>query len=261
MSAALLARSMIGLPALTKNNHAKWKYSIEAFAAENGITDHLKKVEIPQQRGDRANLLNQKAHIGRLIISTLSPDIITALGEVIVTKNPFEMFQHIEDYFAAECTPEEHESLRRKAQAIRIKMGESIEDYVQRHNKLRQEMIRAKYPNIKDESTSVLFMIRGIQARPSIEPNVPLLLMQKIKSSKDLMAALDVLGTVEQPRPRRRPIQRWSNAPYNPVSSSEYHLNSQSPPQAGRSHFRGRGRGGASRGRRPRGRGQGYFKR
>eukprot|EP00171_Calliarthron_tuberculosum_P001407 IDg1407t1 len=127
------------------------------------------------------------------------------------------MIQLIAETLAADCSAEEHDCLLLNAQRLKIRRHEAIDKYLKRHRELRNEMRRAQYPNIAKESTTVLFAIRGLQARPSLAAQVPMLLLHRLNSLKALEAALDLLGTLERPRqttPRPTP-QDW-NVPTGP---------------------------------------------
>lgn len=55
-------------------------------------------------------------------------------------------------------TPETHETLRVRAEAIRINPRENVEDYFDRDMRLRVEMTQAIYPFIDNEVTTVTLM-------------------------------------------------------------------------------------------------------
>lgn len=82
-------------------------------------------------------------------------------------------------------------------------------------------MVRSKYPNIADERTSVIFAVRGLQARQMLASHVPVLLMQSLRTFKELESAVELLATLERPRqpPRSQPPMQWA-------------LPSQGPPTA-----------------------------
>ncbi len=71
-------------------------------------------------------------------------------------------------------------------------------------------MIWAKYPNIDNQRTSVLFAVKGLQPRHSLAPHVPMLLMQRLQSFRDLESAIDLLTTLEPVRRRKpKPAPMW----------------------------------------------------
>ena len=77
---------------------------------------------------------------------------------------------------------------------------------------VRVLMAPAGYPNIQDERTTVLFVIRGLPDRANMAQNVPLLLTLRPATLKDLATTLDILSTVER-RQNQRPKEPHTSWP------------------------------------------------
>lgn len=77
MACAQAVKPQIGIPALGKDNHAVWKYTVLAFAAENELTEHLQgNVPILQAAGALPPVIKKRAQAGRLIISTIGTTLL-----------------------------------------------------------------------------------------------------------------------------------------------------------------------------------------
>lgn len=173
------------------------------------------------------------------------------------------MVTTIKAHYEAGNSPEDHDRLMRRAQQARINRGESIEAYIKKQRTIRTDMVRANYPGIQDERTTVMFIVRGLQARPSIAHHVSLLLTQRHRTMKDVTAAIELLETLDKPRTPRGHTPNWRARIYNQYQP-------QSPPGAWRDNTspsdrlwyqdRGTHRGMPRRGR-GRGRGAGSYRR
>ena len=94
-----------------------------------------------------------------MVIASIDPELLRQLGTELTSKTSHGMLEAIKDHLAPDCSAQEHECLMRKAQDIRIRRRGSAEHYLERHRALRVDMLRAEYPNIDTESTTVVFAI------------------------------------------------------------------------------------------------------
>lgn len=183
------------LPILGKNNLRLWRASLQAYAEEHGLTQWIETPAPSNIVGDEAVKRKHRAQAYRLITSTLSADTLTRIGEHILELEPRDMLQTIMDAYAADATPAAHEALRARAEQLRIKPRESVDDYVDRHMSLRAEMAQANYPLIENERTTISFIIKGLTARPSFKPHVTMLTLQQPANIRATRTALQMLAT------------------------------------------------------------------
>lgn len=134
-----------------------------SYAAERGLANLLTTPPPPETPGKTEQVRAKKrAQALRLIISTLTPDSLARLGDSILDEEPRVMLIRIQEYYYAEQSPAVQESLRVRAEVMRMKLRESLDDYFDRHLLLRGEMMQSGYPLIDRETTTVSFIVRGL---------------------------------------------------------------------------------------------------
>ncbi len=130
----------------------------------------------------------------RLITSTITADLLLHIGEDMLTKTPYEMMKTVEEHFAADTSPENHDRLLDKARKMTIKAGETIDEYIERHLKMRREMRRAGYPAIRHEATTNNFIFRGLTARPPLAVHVPMMLAQRPPTVREARRLIELVA-------------------------------------------------------------------
>ncbi len=116
------------------------------------------------------------------------------LGDGILSKATHDMMATIRDHLEEEASPAAHERLLHKAQGVNIKPRENMDAYITRLLEIRRDMIRAKYPHIDEESTTVACIVRGLSARPSPAPQIPLLITQRNSTIREFRTLIDLLA-------------------------------------------------------------------
>eukprot|EP00171_Calliarthron_tuberculosum_P005821 IDg5821t1 len=161
------------LPTLKEYNDALWKFAVRIYATEQEFVTYLDEdiPAVPQGITNETHT-KRKSQAVRVIALTLSDNMLLKLGKLI-----------------------------RNAQNLTIKKRETIDDYITRHLVLRQEMTRAKYPDIASDKTTVTFIIRELVARPSLTEYVPMLLAQR----PDSIRSLNTIHPHPQAGPAYRP--------------------------------------------------------
>lgn len=91
----------LSLPTLDKRSYIIWKVTVGVYADDYGLSAYLIGLMGAAAGTDAANTHRVKlAQEKRLITSTIDTDLLTSLGEDILTKEPHEIPKHIDQYFA-----------------------------------------------------------------------------------------------------------------------------------------------------------------
>ena len=183
-------------PVLERSNHKLLLINIKTMAEEHNLIEMLNNTPAEPLSAQQRKT---KAQATRLIVSNLSAESLKYLADDFFDLSPAQMLAHIKDSFTPATTPAAHEALRLRAEAMKIRARETLDEYFERHLSLRREMAMAGYPLISNETTSVNFMLRGLSARPQLSPYVPTLLLQQIDTIKNARAAVDILAAAVLP--------------------------------------------------------------
>lgn len=219
---------------LPDTNYRIWKTSVEAHAAQSSFYNFL-EAEVPTPSANADAHLAKKGEAKLLLRITISHDIQLKLGNDALDRDPHIIYKAIEELFAANNTSAEHDRLRRKANGSTIRIGESLDDYLQRHMYLRREMQRDEYPTISnDRDNTVTHIIFGLAYRPSLRNIVTALLMpackpdtiKKLKETlEEWVASQSLKWTPKQDAPKQGSIWRHYYRRLINYSTAECRLN------------------------------------
>ncbi len=132
-------------------------------------------------------------------------DLIFYIGEDMLTKTPYEIMRTVEEHFAADTSPENHDRLLDKARKMTIKAAETIDEYIERHLQMRYEMLRAGYPAIQHETTTKPLIFRRLTARPPLAVHVPMMLAQRPPTVREARSLIELVAGSTSPAARASP--------------------------------------------------------
>ncbi len=160
-------QQFLAIPKLTKDNFNLWLDAVRVAATANGVQDHIISDPAAPVDAEAATTFSSKRAIAQCIImSSIPAALLPELGHDIYSKSPYSICLHIKSTFDA-STPIDHALLSESARAITLNDQTTIEDYIDRHTKMRARMVSAGYPNIENEITTVMFMIEGLRENPA----------------------------------------------------------------------------------------------
>ena len=92
--------------------------------------------------------------------------MIKPLSKVDFSQTPFQLCLAIKNSLDKNNALD-HSLLAEEARLTTFTEDLSLYDFVAKHEALREKMVAAKYPNIDDEVTTVMFMIEGLRTNIS----------------------------------------------------------------------------------------------
>ena len=116
----------------------------------------------------------------------------------------------IQQYFEKFNTPWNHEVLRNKALQLTIELHETLDEYVERHIRLRGQMRVAKCPGIEDEQVTVIYILNGLrssQYRAIYKRLVPTIIPKTVPDCLDTILALD--SAMDNNERRAHRLKKW----------------------------------------------------
>ena len=151
------------LPPLTMTNAKIWRRMLQAVAHDLHLDTLLDASHTAPQEPERyAEYKRQQERLTVLILTSLPEEITSTLTDDQLKLPPYLLTQHVINT-VTEYTAVDHSLLESKARNTRLSSLDDAEDYILRHRKIRISMCNANYPQIGDESTTVNFLIHGIQ--------------------------------------------------------------------------------------------------
>jgi len=134
---------------------------LEATTAANDSAYHL--TGNPPTPTDLALLSSRTKHKNPLIAIILST-IPAHIANLIVDPNSDPILHDLLTNIAAHIntdTNNDHKNIKTEADTAHYTIEMALSDYTTLHEKIRTQMIAAKFPNIANPSTTVEFMVEG----------------------------------------------------------------------------------------------------
>lgn len=182
------------IPFLTRSNYHFWDANTMVSAEEHEISDMFTIPAPAELVGAVQKHAKRRSQAYLLVLSTLTQDTLARIDHEPPIQEPRQMLFMIKEAYAVDETPKAHETLRLLAKAILIKPRESLEDYFDRHMRLRVEVTQTRiYPLIENEVTPVKLILNGLSARPVYKPNITMLRLQRMNSIQETRSAVQVL--------------------------------------------------------------------
>lgn len=192
-----VTRPYLQLPMLNTDRVEAWVYQVKAFMLSSDLAEALQDNAPPVPLHGNflaATPLEQKVTTAKLaILGSIPDDTHIKIGDNVADLNPAQLLAKIVAAHQKQSTPEYREQLREKAARLTIKYGESMDEYITRHEELRIEMRRAHVPEIADESTTVRFIINGLVSRPAYAQEIFSLRLRQIDTLDECKTILNML--------------------------------------------------------------------
>lgn len=100
-----------------------------------------------------------------LIMQSLPNSIIKQIPTEILKKSPFQIIRVL-SHHVRQNNMKDHDPLDSEARSIILTFDKTIKAYVTQNLSLRRKMLKAEFPNISDERTTVKYLINGLKSNP-----------------------------------------------------------------------------------------------
>ena len=167
MNPAPAVQHQLEIPLLTHDNFIPWRISVEHFARAQDVLGYL-TIPIPDELSPEDLATHQAKHnqAQLLVVTTLSPDILNSFTDTELTGPLHILYHKLHTRINAPNPEHTPDNLRRKAQSITWTTGMTVSEYIAKHKAIRTLMLRANYPQIESEHTTLQFILEGLEQHP-----------------------------------------------------------------------------------------------
>ena len=81
----------------------------------------------------------------------------------------------LDQRFTPPINSDTHDLLNDRARVLTLGKISTLENYIDAHAAIRDDMLRASYPSIDDERTTMRFILKGLSTHPVLKHQVPAL--------------------------------------------------------------------------------------
>lgn len=157
---------------LTQTNFIQWCHTVDSYAILHNISAYIHGPIPPKPAEHAAQDLHQRntALARLLILPNISQDIVKTLSPTILNSPTHTLYAYLKEKMSTIPPQHSEANLRRQADQLKHVHGEPIQEYIDRHNSLRNTMLQSAYPHIDDEQTTVQFVINGLYHLPDWAP-------------------------------------------------------------------------------------------
>ena len=161
------SQHQVDIPLLTFSNYIPWRISIEHHARMHKVLDYLLQA-VPNTSIPEEAALHRDKHSQAqlLVLPSLSTEVMALFTDAELSGSVHTLFSKIHSHLTARNPENTDDNLRGKAQSIKWDSTFTVSDYVAQHNEIRALMIRANYPDISNEQTTVKFLLEGLEHHP-----------------------------------------------------------------------------------------------
>ena len=147
---------------LNPSNAGPWVLTLRSAAYAHKAFDHISvNPTSPTEPEALATFTFQHIFLGKLLAS-VPLDILNLLITSSDDPRPFDLLDDIKNHVNTDNSFD-HKHLKLEAEQSIFEPGMTLDSYVKSHTKIRSRMIAAHYPDIKDSTTAVEFLINGLR--------------------------------------------------------------------------------------------------
>ena len=197
------------IPKLELSNYGPWLIALRSAAYTYDAIYHFEgNPPTPDNEQDlHTHTLAKHTLIGK-IITTIPADILNLLLMPDEQPTQYDILQKLTIQLDT-TNASDHICLKQLAEQCQIEEGQTVYEYVKRHETIRAQMIAARFPDIAKTSTTVDFMIDGLKKNPSTAYIGLQLLSLQPKSIKDFVHKYN---RIENYRLAMQPSNPWQTA-------------------------------------------------
>ena len=154
------------LPKLDPSNAGPWVLAIRSAAYAHKSFDHICGTPTPPTEPEALATFQQKKYI-RLgnILASVPLHILNLLVTSSDDHSPFDLLNDIKNHVDTDNALD-HKHLKLEAEQFNFELGMTLNSYVKSHTTIRSRMIVAHYPDLKDPTTTIEFLINGLRLNP-----------------------------------------------------------------------------------------------
>ena len=224
-----------------------WHAAIIKYARVRGC--------LPAIDGDPAAPQAMEDEISMVVLNSIPDSALDAgLPPDIMSMSTYEIIKTVLAFCDRAFTPQDHYQLANEANNLTLDKGETTDEFVARHLKLRRRMLEMNVPGITDERMTNNYIIYGLRTRGSLKQHMSVFIGQDLATVEDLKKALRRVSQNEdrlyQERTKNnRGRGRGGSSSYkmsdagSSITPSDKGSTSKSAKSSGRGARGGRGRG------------------
>lgn len=174
------------LEELSNSNYSEWMAALTDACTISDATWIINPATLPPSYMDDTTQRKVTAAVRSIIRRSIPDNIRAELPVGCLGLSPTDIITAIRALYMDD-TDAIHRRQELEAQNLRLKPGQSISEYIGLHRSLRRRMHQSAYPRIADETTSVRFMVNGLDGNPKFRDAARAIRLTGIPSSLKLM--------------------------------------------------------------------------